>query len=370
MDILLVIDHLSSGGAQRQLVLLARELSARGHGVDCFVYHVHAFQRSILETAGIRILEHPKPSRYSARPIWELRRRLREKCYQAIVSFLTTPNLYSILSRIGLRPMPFLVVSERSSSENPSFGTKAGLVERLYRLADHVTVNSCHLRDHYLKKYGWMTGHISTIWNGVDLDRFRPTPLPRRSSTLRLLAMGQLASFKNCRCLIEALAILRDRHQRQAHVDWIARRLPNLTAAEFDYQREMNGLIAKLDLESNWRWLPERQDIEAALRECDALVHASSVEGLPNVVCEALACARPVFISDTLDHPRLIQEGKTGLLFDCQDPGQLADVLRRYDQLQDSQRQAMGNAARQFAEAKLSAQLYADQYEKLICQRP
>ena len=33
MDILLVIDHLSSGGAQRQLVLLACELSARGHGV-------------------------------------------------------------------------------------------------------------------------------------------------------------------------------------------------------------------------------------------------------------------------------------------------------------------------------------------------
>lgn len=369
MEILLVIDHLSSGGAQHQLVLLARELTARGHDVDCFVYHAHAFQRSALEAAGIGILEHPKPSRYSPRPIWELRRRLRQKRYQAIVSFLTTPNLYSILSRIGLRPIPFLVVSERSSSDNPNFGTKARLVERMYRFANHVTVNSYHLRDHYLKKYRWMNGHISTIWNGVDLDRFRPTPLPSRTSTLRLLAIGQLARFKNCRCIIEALAILRDRHQRQVHVDWIARRLPNLTPAEFDYQREMNELIAQLNLQSNWRWLPERRDVEAALCEYDALVHASAVEGLPNVVCESLACARPVLISDTLDHPRLIQEGKTGFLFDCQNPGQLADVLRRYDQLPDSQRQAMGNAARKFAEARLSARVYADQYEQVICQR-
>lgn len=369
MDILFVIDHLSSGGAQRQLVLLARELASRGHGVDCFVYHVHAFQRSALETAGIRILEHPKPSRYALRPIWELRQRLRSKRYQAIVSFLTTPNFYSIVSRIGLRPKPFLIVSERSSAGNPSFRKKARLVEPLYRFADHVTVNSYHLRDYYLHKYGWMTGRISTIWNGVDLERFRPTPLQRRNSTLRLLAIGQLAPFKNCRCIIEALAILRDRHQRQAHVDWIARRLPNLTAAEFKYQREMDDLIQQFDLQSKWRWLPERQAIESVYSEYDALVHASAVEGLPNVVCEALACGRPVLISDTLDHPKLIQEGKTGFLFDCQDAGQLADVFWRYDQLQDLQRQAMGIAARQLAEATLSARVYADQYEKLICQR-
>jgi hypothetical protein len=38
MRLLLVIDSLGSGGAQRQLTTLAIELARRGHRVDVFVY--------------------------------------------------------------------------------------------------------------------------------------------------------------------------------------------------------------------------------------------------------------------------------------------------------------------------------------------
>ena len=56
MRIGLLIDTLNSGGAQRQLVLLAKELKMRGHEVAMCVYMPGRFYASELQHAGIRKL--------------------------------------------------------------------------------------------------------------------------------------------------------------------------------------------------------------------------------------------------------------------------------------------------------------------------
>ena len=52
--ILCLIDCLSSGGAQRQLVGLAKLLAERGYEVEVLTYHDLPFYKSILEQYGIR----------------------------------------------------------------------------------------------------------------------------------------------------------------------------------------------------------------------------------------------------------------------------------------------------------------------------
>jgi len=49
--------------------------------------------------------------------------------------------------------------------------------------------------------------------------------------------------------------------------------------------------------------------------EHDAFVHPSFYEGMPNVVCEALAAGLPVLVSDVCDHPLLVEKGVQGFLF-------------------------------------------------------
>ncbi len=366
MRILLVIDHLSSGGAQRQLALLACRLAARGHGVDCFVYHRHNFQRDQLAAAGVRILEHPKKTKYSIAPIKSLRQYLQKNEYDIVLSFLTTPNLYCILARFGLKNPPPLVISERSSTGNPNRGWRTALAERCYRFANRMTVNSHHLRTYFLDNYPWATERVSTIWNGVELERFKFQPMLQQRKPLRLVAVGQIGRFKNAHCLVEAMAIARDKHHCELTIDWIARRWPNLKPAEQEYVEELDARLKQLGLEAQWRWVAERQHIEHVLGDYHALVHTSVVEGLPNVICEALATGRPVLASDTLDHPRLVQHEKTGYLFNPASPASLAEAMVRLSELDDGELQAMGTAARGFAEGNLSADIYVDQYEKLF----
>jgi glycosyltransferase involved in cell wall biosynthesis len=90
------------------------------------------------------------------------------------------------------------------------------------------------------------------------------------------------------------------------------------------------------------------------MTEHDALILPSLYEGLPNVVCEALACGLPVLASKISDNPRLVQDAVTGYLFDPNSPDEIAKTIFGFAQLGFEDRLEMSMAARRFAELNLS----------------
>jgi glycosyltransferase involved in cell wall biosynthesis len=132
------------------------------------------------------------------------------------------------------------------------------------------------------------------------------------------------------------------------------------------YLNEMKQAIERYGLGEQWQWLNQRSDIVNQLHHHDVLVHPSFGEGLPNVVCEALACARPVIVSDTLDHNRLVSNGESGYLFDYQDPSDLAEKIKMFIRLTPDERRKMGQCGREFAEEHLSLERFVDEYERLF----
>ena len=366
MNLLFVVDHLSSGGAQGQMVLLALELTQRGHSVEFFVYQKESFREDSLRQAGIPIHRAIKRSRFSLAPIRELRNVIRGGNFDAMLSFLTTPNIYSTITRTGNEPR--LVISERSSSNNPNHVSasywKRTIARWLYRRADHICVNSHHLRKSLVAELRLPSDQVSTIWNGVDTNRFSMQPFPE--GEFRFLSIGRIAEYKNARCLIEALAILNEQHSLNPKVNWLARRFPNLTPGEASHKRQLDELLEQKGLTKQWSWLPESASPQTVIADHHAVVHPSKVEGLPNVVCESLACGRPVRISRILDHPRMVADGKTGFLFDPANPIELADCMKRMLEAPLELRLAMGQQAHEFSEKELSKKQFVDQFEELF----
>jgi glycosyltransferase involved in cell wall biosynthesis len=72
-----------------------------------------------------------------------------------------------------------------------------------------------------------------------------------------------------------------------------------------------------------------RPDARALIGELDVLALPSWTEGLPLVVLEAMASARPVVATPVGGTPELVEDGETGLLVPPRDPGALAAALRR-----------------------------------------
>jgi glycosyltransferase involved in cell wall biosynthesis len=114
--------------------------------------------------------------------------------------------------------------------------------------------------------------------------------------------------------------------------------------------------------------LGERTDVPELLSNHHALILGSFYEGLPNAICEALASGRPVLASDIGDHPILIQNNKTGFLFDPNKPEDIAECIYKFTQLSQKELTAMGHKARQFAEKHLSTDVGVTAYENLFKQ--
>jgi glycosyltransferase involved in cell wall biosynthesis len=94
-------------------------------------------------------------------------------------------------------------------------------------------------------------------------------------------------------------------------------------------------------------------DVERIIGASDLLVLPSSVEGLPYVILEAMACGKPVVASDVYGIPEAVIDGETGLLVP---PGDDAALARALDTLiaNGELRRRMGQSGRARFEARFT----------------
>ena len=366
MRVLCVIDNLSTGGAQRQIINLAVGLHQAGHDIAVFCYAPGALLAKPLDKEGVDVHLQLKKSRFSLDVIQNLKRYIDQGKYQAIVSFLSTPNFYAILSARLSKTRPAVIVSERFC-DVPGYPNSIELaVRQLYRFSSKVVVNSHHQRLNFLSRYPWMKNRVVTIYNGYDLQKFAPLAFEPNPAQTSILVVAGVSRYKNGLCLVRALDILQREHGLRPRLSWAGKRL--MSGDDGKYLSMMEDEIRRLGLSQQWHWLDQRTDIVSLLNEHDVLVHPSYGEGLPNAVCEALACGRPVIVSDTLDHPYLVREGVNGFLFDWRDPGDLSRKINRFFDLSQDERYRMGAMGRDFAEKKLSLDRYVSEYEKILAE--
>jgi len=366
MKLALFTDSLGSGGAQRQLCLLAREFSQRGHDVVVVTYSSDSF-------AGGRFFEpnlmsNGIPHHVLAtcprvlRPIL-LQRFLRAADTHAVLAFQVAPSLYAELARPECRRPWGLVVSERGAVPGSDKGWQA-IIRLGHHLADYVVCNSEANRKLIENSRVGLGGSVRTIYNAVDLHLFRPLPggeQRQASRTVRLVTLASYGANKNLGNVLQAVRLLVDRGEERMRIDWYGNSPegPNELLEGRRYIRA-HGLEKFVDLHE------ATTDALEAYHAADAALLASYHEGCPNTLCEAMGCGLPVLASRVCDNPLLIQEGKTGLLFDPTNPGSIADAISSFVSMSLEARIAWGKAARQRAERMFDPARCADRYLTLL----
>jgi glycosyltransferase involved in cell wall biosynthesis len=143
---------------------------------------------------------------------------------------------------------------------------------------------------------------VTVLRNGVDLERFAPRDRAALREKLGLsgavwLTVGHLVELKGVHIAIAALA-----------------RVPDVTlliAGRGPEEHRLRDQVTQLGLQARVRFLGAIAHAQLCeyYNAADALIHASSREGMPNVVLEAMACGTPVVAapfasaSEVLDAP-------------------------------------------------------------------
>lgn len=357
MKIVCFTDSLGSGGAQRQLTLLAVLLNKRGHEVQFITYNagdyfapqlaVYSIQRIILDV-----------------PMWKrpiaLRQTLRKIKPDAVIAFQESPSFYAEIASLGQRKW-HLIVSERNAMPAKVAGTKMYLLRKFHILANVVTTNSVENKRQIEAAMPSLRDKIVTIYNAVDLDRFRPSERKANTDILRFVVLASHKPQKNFEGLAHAVRLLMaDSSTPAFSIDWFG------DEAAPGWLVRDQVCNEKLGVDSVIRFNPPSKTPEVILNGADALILPSLWEGLPNAVCESLSVGCPVLMSDVSDAQYLVQEGATGFLFDPCSPDAMANAIRSFLLLSCEQRQAMRIKARSFAEKTFDPERYVLAYETLL----
>ncbi len=103
-------------------------------------------------------------------------------------------------------------------------------------------------------------------------------------------------------------------------------------------------------------------------QKADVFCLPSFYEGFPNVICEAMACGKPVLASSVCDNTYLIEDGINGFLFNPFDSNSIAKAIKSLIELSQNERLEMGKRSRQIVENKTSQTKFLQKYIKLINQ--
>ncbi len=331
-----LIRDLGHGGAQRQLVTLAKSLtSRRDFEVSVVHFYPGAFEAE-LRAAGIQTVCIGKKHRWDLAGFFiRLILAMRALRPDVIHGYLHESNLMALF----LKPLcgfPKIVWGIRDSqTDAATWGLLGKLSFRLNCLlsgwADQIIANSRAGRDYYIA-HGYPAAKFEVVPNGIDVERFQPTSRAEHDSTFVMI--GRLHPMKDHATFLRALAQV---PEAKAVV------IGNGDAA---YALDMRTQAESLGITNRVEWQPARDDLASVYPTFDCLVSTSAYgEGFSNVIGEAMACALPVITSDVGDSAWLVDD--TRWVFKAGDPSALAEKMRTFLAISPNQRSSLGQTNRQ-----------------------
>ena len=317
MKLAFVIRDLGHGGAQRQLVLLARGMAQeRHHDVSVIHFYDGAF-RAELDAAGVSTICVGKKSRWDLLGFFvRLVKAVRKVRPEVLHGYLAESNLMTLF----LKPFcgfPRVVWGVRDSQTDAHLWGALGKLSfrlncLLARFADTIICNSKAGRDYYAQR-GYPTDKMQIVPNGIDVETFKPAEAPEHPRTFGLV--GRLSPMKDLATFIRAAALVPDA------------RFVIVGSGDEDYARQMRELATLLGVGDRITWLAAQNDMPSVYAGFDCLVNSSAFgEGFSNVIGEAMACGVPCIASDVGDSAWII--GNDSQVFPVGDHVALARCMR------------------------------------------
>ena len=189
---------------------------------------------------------------------------------------------------------------------------------------------------------------VTIVQNAVDTRRARriadAAGAEDRDEGFTVISVGRLIEVKNPAVLIEAFG---RSHRPDGRLVFVGDGpLRARLRAQAD-RRGLNGQVV-------FTGLVERDDVYKLTARGDVFVSTSRGEGLPVAVLEAMACARPVILSDIPPHREIAGDAGFIPLIPPDDGEGFTAELRRFTAMTHRQRREIGQRCRQLVEDRFS----------------
>lgn len=290
--ILFITSGMQTGGAERQLVLLAAGMRDRGHRVTILSLSTISDQKSVIDCGSLPVLTISlRKSVFLLCDIAALLLAAKRVKPDIIQGWMYTGNIISSLVATFLRK-PHLHSLRASNMDTNRYRLQMRLNAFLSPLPKKIVANS-HAGKNFHETSQIKKTKIAVIGNAIDTNYFKPdrrsTDIMRKKLNIPrektvILYVARLDPMKAHNVVIQLAKVLQD------------------TCFIFSGKG-----TDEISLPSNIIGLGIVPEMPALYNAADLLVNFSHFgEGFPNVICEALACGVPVLANDVGDTRRII----------------------------------------------------------------
>ena len=358
MRLLIVQDHLRSGGTERQSILLANAFAAAGHATTLLTFRPGGALARTVSPAVVRASLQPRDLGLD----WfapGLRRQVRAR----------HPDLVLLMGRmancLGWRLTPFapVVATMRTGKPLPAWFL------RTLRASRQIVANSREARDTLVQAHGLARDRVAVIPNSLI---FPPQVDAALAATRRAEWRARLGTPPEAQVLV-CVAMFRPEKNQQELIEivrglpasppwelWLAGEGPELAACQRRAQEAgLSGRVRFLG------FLPDPSPLYAA---ADVAVHASRSEALSNFLIEAQSHGLPVVAAAAQGIGECFLPGKTGWMIPRGDHAAFREHLRACWGAAPGDRAGRARKAQAFARENFAPERQVAAYLDLFAQ--
>ena len=328
MTILQLTSHLDVGGVTRYVLSLSRKLIERGHRVIIAADH----GQCEAEVRAMGAIHWPLPLHTSAEfsfPVWRARRQLAGWLQKESVDIF---HAHTRVSQVIAQPLARQRRIPYVTTWHGIFKPRLG--RRLWPCTgDRCIAISEPVRRHLLEDFHVPADRVRCVYNGIDVARYAVLPDAPALADFRqslgfapedcvIGAIGRMASgrVKGFDLVLAAIALLRD---QMPHVVL-------LLVGDGPRRPFLEDVAQRLEIQDCVRFVGSVNDIRLPLALMDIFVFSSRwPEGFGLSLIEAMAAGKPVVATRVGATPDIIEDGRSGLLVNPEDPAGLAGAIKQ-----------------------------------------
>lgn len=356
MKILMLIDNLGAGGAQRQVVTLSKLFSDKGLNVTILLYNkdINFFEKDLCESSiAVKTCHHNN----SIIKLLKIRSFIRNSGSDVVISFMDTPNFINCFSAIGGKS--WKVITNERSAKDSTFTTKKGKIFLWFqRYADEIVCNSYNAMAMWKKNAPKYSCKLDVIYNAVSLSKINTAYHMRHNDKTNITVVASYRDIKNPHNLVKAISLLNATDKSSVVFDWYGNKI--VSHEEQHVYSGINNLIKEKKLLNVINLHDASTNIHNIMNRADVIALFSKVEGLPNAICEAMIIGKPVIMTRVSDFSTLVNDN--GVLCDWDNVDSIKNAIRNMVRLDNISLEKMGKVSKQKAKTLFEPDYVANQW--------
>jgi glycosyltransferase involved in cell wall biosynthesis len=259
--------------------------------------------------------------------------------------------------------MPPRVITVHDSYQNYKFRNRLMFLP-VFASFDRIVCCGQASFDSFPAVYKWLAGErLCVVHNSLDLARVDRIAADVRKGDeenrdFTVAAVSRLVEIKNPSSVVTAFQKVADQKMRLLYMGD-----GPLREALIAHHRQGGG-----ETRVEFTGLIPRERVFENLLNADLFISTSRGEGLPIAVLEAMACRRPVLLSNIPPHVEIAQGVDFIPLIDPNDTEGFAREIKRFRDMSQSERNAIGQACRELVEERFSLHSMHRAYEAVYSQ--